>query len=216
MFQVSRSVFAAYAKSVGIATAVFVLLFGLCAKFLLVGTRIWLADWSSKKSVSSEERDKYLMVYGLLGLGHCITTYLSTILLTIGAYFAAKRLHNDLLINVLRCPMQFFESTPMGRLTNRFTKDINVIDEDVPETVNSFIGCLFGIVSVIFTISYSTVLFLAALVPLAAVYIGTQVVFSFLYQVLHTCCLCIFAVDSVPNSAKCILQILYFLENYLS
>jgi len=171
---VSRSVFAAYAKSIGIATAIFVLFFGLCSKFFLVGTRIWLADWSSKNSVSSEERDKYLMIYGLLGLGHCVSTYLSSILLTIGAYFAAKRLHDNLLINVLRCPMQFFESTPMGRLTNRFTKDINVIDEDVPETVNSFIGCLFGIVSVIFTISYSTVLFLAALVPLAAIYIGTQ------------------------------------------
>ena len=127
------------------------------------------------------------MIYGLLGLGHCVSTYLSSILLTIGAYFAAKRLHDNLLINVLRCPMQFFESTPMGRLTNRFTKDINVIDEDVPETVNSFIGCLFGIVSVIFTISYSTVLFLAALVPLAAIYIGTQVNPSFMYNVLYTC-----------------------------
>ena len=180
VFQVNRSVFAAYAKSIGIATAVFVLFFGLCAEFFLVGTRIWLADWSSKKSVSSEERDKYLMVYGLLGLGHCAATYLSATLLTIGAYFAAKRLHNNLLLNVLRCPMQFFESTPMGRLTNRFTKDINVIDEDIPETVDSFIFSLFGIIGVIFTISYSTVLFLAALVPLAAVYIGTQVISPFM------------------------------------
>ena len=151
------------------------MLFILSAKFFLVGTRVWLAGWSSKKSLSSKERDKYLLIYGLLGLGHCISTYLSSIFLTFGAFFAAKRLHNKLLTNVLRGPMHFFESTPMGRLTNRFSKDINVIDEEIPETVNSFLGCLFGIVSVIFTICYSTPLFLTALIPLAIIYVGTQV-----------------------------------------
>ena len=156
------------------------MLLAFASEFFLVGTRVWLADWSSKKSVSFKERDKYLLIYGLLGLAHCLSAYFSSILLTFGAFFAAKRLHNKLLVNVLRCPMQFFESTPMGRLTNRFSKDINVIDEEIPETVNSFIRCLFGIVSVIFTISYSTPLFLAALLPLAAIYIGTQVIGQFI------------------------------------
>ena len=159
----------------GLGITILVLLLALSSKFFLVGARIWLASWSSEKSLTSEARDKYLLVYGLLGLGHCAATYLSAILLTFAACYAAKQLHDKLLKNVLCCPMQFFETTPMGRLTNRFSKDIDVIDEDIPETFNSFIGCLFGIVSVIFTISYSTPLFLAALLPIAVIYVVTQV-----------------------------------------
>lgn len=154
---------------------ILVLFLGLCSKFFLVGARIWLADWSSQKTISPKQRDRYLFIYGLLGLGHCISTYLGAIALTFGACYAAKKLHNKLLTNILRCPMQFFETTPMGRLTNRFSKDIDVIDDEIPETINSFTGCLFGIISVIFTISYSTPLFLAALLPIAAIYIITQV-----------------------------------------
>lgn len=176
------TVFLTYAKSVGIPITIFFLLFGLGSKFFLVGARIWLARWSSDTSISTSERDKYLLVYGLLGIGHCICTYLSAIMMTFGACIASKWLHNNLLVNILHCPMSFFETTPMGRLTNRFSKDINVIDTDIPQTTDSFAGCLFGIISVIFTISYSTPWFLTALLPLAIIYIITQVrkQFSFL------------------------------------
>ncbi|XP_065055747.1 multidrug resistance-associated protein 1-like [Rhopilema esculentum] len=172
--RVRTSVFVTYAKSVGLLATILVLLFALGSKFFLVGARIWLAGWSSDSKTTDKERDRYLLVYGLLGLGHCVCQYLGGITLTIGSCVAAKKLHNSLLKNVLRCPMRFFETTPMGRLTNRFSKDINVIDEDIPSTIDSFIGCLFTIVSVIFTISYSTPLFVIALVPLTVIYIATQ------------------------------------------
>lgn len=45
---------------------------------------------------------------------------------------AAIKLHNKLLCNILRQPMRFFESTPVGRLLSRFSCDINIIDVRLP------------------------------------------------------------------------------------
>jgi len=41
---------------------------------------------------------------------------------------AAKRVFFSMLGSVLLAPMSYFETTPMGRILNRFTYDIEVID----------------------------------------------------------------------------------------
>ena len=43
--------------------------------------------------------------------------------LVLGSLTAAKRMHQGLLDNVLRLPMSFHDSTPTGRLLNRFARD---------------------------------------------------------------------------------------------
>lgn len=49
-----------------------------------------------------------------------------------GTKKAAIKLHENLLHNILRQPMSFFESTPLGRLLSRFCGDINVVDARLP------------------------------------------------------------------------------------
>lgn len=50
----------------------------------------------------------------------------------IGCLRAARDLHNKLLGNVLRLPMSFFDTTPLGRILNRFSKDMDTIDVILP------------------------------------------------------------------------------------
>lgn len=42
---------------------------------------------------------------------------------------ARENLHNDMLDNILKCPMHFFETTPVGRIINRFSTDMAIIDK---------------------------------------------------------------------------------------
>ena len=76
----------------------------------------------------------FLGVYAGLGIGQAIFVLLSTFALAIGGIFASKLLHNRMLENILRSPMSFFDTTPLGRILNRFSKDIYVIDEAIPRS----------------------------------------------------------------------------------
>lgn len=70
---------------------------------------------------------------------------MSTLALYMGALRAAKIMHSIVLQNVLKAPMSFFETTPIGRIVNRFSKDIDIIDNDLPVTLRACAGCLFGV-----------------------------------------------------------------------
>lgn len=48
---------------------------------------------------------------------------------------ASNRLHSRLLRGVMRATMQFFYANDSGRILNRFSKDISIIDTSVPNAV---------------------------------------------------------------------------------
>ncbi|KAF9299760.1 Canalicular multispecific organic anion transporter 1 [Mortierella antarctica] len=48
------------------------------------------------------------------------------------ALYASKSLHENLLAKVLRLPISFFDTTPQGRVRNRFSNDITGMDEHIP------------------------------------------------------------------------------------
>lgn len=100
---------------------------------------------------------------------------LASVLLATGAVSAAKKLHVSLLHNVLKSPLGFFDTTPLGRVINRFSKDIDAIDLILPEISKFTILCLLGVVSTLVVISLGTQIFLIAMVPLMIVYIAVQV-----------------------------------------
>lgn len=58
---------------------------------------------------------------------------------------AAKYLHKMLLKNILRSPMSFFDITPIGRIVNRFSKDIDTVDVMLPANFRAWIGCFIAV-----------------------------------------------------------------------
>lgn len=75
----------------------------------------------------------------------------------------------------MRAPMSFFDTTPLGRIVNRFSKDMDVIDENLQRALTDFLWCFFDVIGMIVAISYATPLFLTILPPLAVLYIYIQV-----------------------------------------
>ncbi|KAM8717861.1 hypothetical protein ACLKA7_004543 [Drosophila subpalustris] len=62
----------------------------------------------------------------------------------LGALRAARMLHRFLLNRMLRVPMWFFDTTPVGRIISRFSKDIDTVDQTLVEVINWFFWCIFA------------------------------------------------------------------------
>ena len=160
----------------GILTFFMIFLLSFGSRAFLVGSRLWLAEWSSTSNISYSKRDFYLGVYASLGCGQAITLVINLYVSVLGYIAASRLLHDKLLSTILRCPMSFFETTPMGRIVNRFSNDINVIDQALPRCMDSwFKSCMSSLASLI-VISYSTPIFLTVCVPIALLYLATQVI----------------------------------------
>jgi ABC-type multidrug transport system fused ATPase/permease subunit len=67
---------------------------------------------------------------------------------------------------VLRAPMSFFDTTPLGRITNRFSKDIQVMDNELSDAMRIYALTMTMIISVMVLIIVFFYYFVIALVPL--------------------------------------------------
>lgn len=70
---------------------------------------------------------------------------LTSLLLAQGTIQASKGLFKKMLECVLRNPMSFFDSTPSGRILNRLGKDVDVVDNQIPFNLRSWMTCFFGV-----------------------------------------------------------------------
>ena len=74
-----------------------------------------------------------------------VSALLGNAIMALGCLRAAKFLHEHMLTNILRSPMSFFDTTPLGRIVNRFSKDVDVADSTFPANLKSWITCLLQV-----------------------------------------------------------------------
>lgn len=67
---------------------------------------------------------------------------------------AGGRLHENLLKRIMRAPMSFFDTTPLGRLVVRFSKDVDTVDVVVPSNTDLWLYFAFGVLATMTVVSY--------------------------------------------------------------
>uniref|UniRef100_A0A8C2YX51 ATP-binding cassette, sub-family C (CFTR/MRP), member 10 n=1 Tax=Cyclopterus lumpus TaxID=8103 RepID=A0A8C2YX51_CYCLU len=122
----------------------------------------------------SSDVEFYLTVYGSVAATNTVFTALRAFLFAYGAVCAAKAIHDRLLDRVLKAKVSFFDTTPMGRILNRFSSDLYAVDDSLPFTLNILLANAVGLLGMLVVISYGLPWVLALLLPLALVYYRTQ------------------------------------------
>ncbi|XP_061394477.1 multidrug resistance-associated protein 1 isoform X1 [Musca vetustissima] len=174
---VEFAVYKHYMKSVGIFLSLATLILNFVFQAFQIGSNLWLTKWSNDKDVANDTglRDMYLGVYGAFGFGQGVCSYFAVVAVYYGTFEAAKTLHNDLLKIIMRNSVsRFFDIIPIGRLLNHFSGDMEVIDGELPGTVDTLLTFLFSVLATIVVISMSTPIFLAVIVPIAFLYYFAQ------------------------------------------
>ncbi|KAL9128737.1 MAG: hypothetical protein Q9217_002644 [Psora testacea] len=126
-----------------------------------------LSSTSRQSMVSAVSGDRvdawhYLLIYAGFGLFYILISLVREALIFWGSLRASSRLHQKLFHAVTRAKLQFFDTTPLGQLMNRFSKDIEAVDQDVSPVAVGVLGCLFSLISIVVLICVITPRFLIA------------------------------------------------------
>ncbi|TKS68688.1 Multidrug resistance-associated protein 7 ATP-binding cassette sub-family C member 10 [Collichthys lucidus] len=116
----------------------------------------------------------YLTVYSSIAVANTVFTALRAFLFAYGAICAATAIHNRLLDRVLKATVTFFDTTPMGRVLNRFSSDLYSVDDSLPFILNILLATMFSLLGMLVIISYGLPWVLVPLLPLALFYHHTQ------------------------------------------
>ena len=140
---------------------------------MVVAPDVWLS-YLTKEDPENQRDPTNLTIYSCLVVGSFIFSILRGYGFLSICFRCSERLHDKMVVAILQAPVLFFDSNPVGRILNRFSKDVGCMDELLPKTFQlaisygsmAFAYCLLPIVA--------NYWLLAAIVPLIAitVYIG--------------------------------------------
>ncbi|KAL2613232.1 hypothetical protein R1flu_024924 [Riccia fluitans] len=136
----------------------------IVAYALQVGGDSWLAG-----GVTSVSQLAYVEIYALLTFGGVIAVLLRSLVTAFSGLATAQAFFETMLRNIMRAPMLFFDTTPLGRIISRSSSDQTSIEVDLPNSMSIAIFNLVGVVGSVMVTSYVTPQLMFLLIPLAIV-----------------------------------------------
>lgn len=90
-----------------------------------------------------------IYIFTVLTAGTILVTLSRTYLLFKMAMKASIGLHNAMYQGIIRAAMYFFRTNPVGRIMNRFSKDMGLVDEMLPTVMIEVIQIAMALIGVI-------------------------------------------------------------------
>uniref|UniRef100_A0A672PR58 ATP binding cassette subfamily C member 12 n=1 Tax=Sinocyclocheilus grahami TaxID=75366 RepID=A0A672PR58_SINGR len=174
----------------------YILLFIVILFFiLLVGSTVfsswWLSYWldqgsgvntsnSSSSGNISENPDLpfYQMIYGIIIVVMVLLCIAKGYTFTKVTLRASSKLHDTMFKRILGSPMSFFDTTPTGRLVNRFSKDQDEVDAVLPFNMENFLQFCLIVTFTLLTICVVFPYLLIAVAVLAVIFATILYVFQ--------------------------------------
>lgn len=167
---VSWDIYRNYIKASGSLWNLWLVIFILVvAQGANIVTSLWLSWWTSKRlDLATGE---YIGAYAALGVAQSLLMFVFATTLTSFCTTASKVMLHRAISSTLRVPMSFFDTTPIGRIINRFSKDVDTMDNILTDDIRFFLYLIAAITSVFcLTIAYYHY-FVVALIPLAMAFL---------------------------------------------
>jgi len=179
---VSWRIYLIYFKNMGyILFSLCVLLYTVYQVFTTFSS-IWVSLWADNRfpfeevlhtnvsrNMTSTRRDIFLGVYGSMGFAQAIGAVLASLFLYLSTIKGGRGLHHRMLDRIMHSPMSFFDTTPQGRILNRFGKDVDVLDSTMPMVLRGWITCLLSVIATFLVIMTTTPF---AIIPICLVLSG--------------------------------------------
>ncbi|XP_043350868.1 ATP-binding cassette sub-family C member 12 isoform X5 [Dermochelys coriacea] len=113
----------------------------------------------------------YQLVYGMSMVTMIVLSIIKGFVFTKTTLKASSVLHDNVFYKILLSPMSFFDTTPTGRLMNRFSKDVDELDVRLPFHAENFLQQFFMVISILIIIAIVFPFLLIAVVVLATIFV---------------------------------------------
>ena len=160
---ISLDVYKYYFKAVGMCLLAVVLLSFVVATTATIISQVILSNWSGDKSCAGEYNEvcknatsHYILTYGICIICYAIFTILRVYLSIPARVKAAQNIHDNLTNVILDAPVAFHDVTPVGRVLNRFNRDMVMVDDEMPRSADMFLNQLFMLIAECINIIWTT------------------------------------------------------------
>lgn len=133
--------------------------------------KIWL---SQSDKIASLTPLSIILIYGFLGVFTMLMVYISNSFWSRRGIEAGKTYHDQMLNSILAAPIRFFDSTPIGRILQRFSRDVESVDLHLQWSFDHTIHALFHIIMSFLLIVVVLPIVLLVIAPILYFYYGLQ------------------------------------------
>lgn len=169
--RVNKSIYYDYFKKAGgLRIFIYILLIFGIRELLAVGSDLWLSYGAATPIFNNH---LVILVFSLLCILVASATLFRAVLLLKTSILVAERVHNEMLDSILKTSIQFFETNPIGRILNRFSRDLHTVDQEIGPRFLDAIGVFFVLFSAFIVIESAN--------PFAIIVIG--LIGYFYYQI---------------------------------
>lgn len=131
---------------------------------------LWLMWWQDD-SLKNIPSGVYMGLYAVFGATQSLGLLGMGVLFACISISSATTLHNKMLDRILHAPFSFFDTTPQGRVTHRFSKDVDTLDNLIGDMSRMLLGTIVQVVGSIVLIAVLTPFFLIAVAVVVSIYL---------------------------------------------
>lgn len=182
--QVTGKVYGKYITAYGIISFFALVILWSSEQAVRILTNWWLSRWTNAEveslaaAAAGEEysfsRIDYIGGYLGFAFGFVFLTGIRSTCNLLSALRASRVIHERTLGSLVRAPVAFFDTTPVGRILNRFSKDTDDVDFLLSMSMTEFGNCIMQLLATLIFIAVIQPWILVGIAPLSVIYYFLQ------------------------------------------
>ncbi len=136
----------------------------------VVGIPLLQKLWVTSQVQNQDQSQAWLGTFALWSIVGVVATAVNLRYWFRRGLAVSEKTHRTMLESLFRAPIAFFDGTPVGRILQRFSRDLEVIDVHLQWNIDSFVHCLLYVAITLLLIVTSSPWMLAVILPMIAIY----------------------------------------------